>query len=615
VINIPRMKPDLKFKAVVILFCLMITWPVLSQSRKNIYLPNIPGYIILKGDFHLHTPFSDGDVWPTERVMEAWRDGLDVIALTDHVEYSPNKTDVIPNLNRPYEIAKPVADEHGILLIRAAEITREMPLGHFNAYFLTDNNALKKTDCMEEFQAAANQGAYFVWNHPGWQASKTDTTIWTQQHTEFYQKGWMNGIEVFNSKEYYPLVHKWAIAKKLSIFGNSDSHTPIDFEYASDKGEKRPFTLVFAKERSIDGVKEAFINHRTACYFNDTLAGNHEFLQPLLMRCIAVQDTQIVLNEKNEARIVLNNISGIPFTLKAVKNEMYSMPKNTVLEANSSVIIPVSKIKGLHCGMNELKLQFAVSNVLTNMDTPLTIAFNINIFAWQHILISKAKEGEWKIDCKLNNPDEKVYYSIDGSTPGQNSFPLSRNFNAAGKVLLKMACFKKNKLVGGIYEAKYVLHQGIGQKTSLISDADSRYYAGGASSLTDGVFASEDYKDGKWLGFEKKDMEALIELDQPRNIKGVEVNFLENTHSWIFLPSAVEIMVSSDGNKFTSLGIQTFAPATRDKNRGITTAEIKKQAKQIKFIKVIAKNTGVCPSWHPGKGKPAWLFVDEIVVE
>jgi 3',5'-nucleoside bisphosphate phosphatase len=609
------MKPNLKYFAIIIILCLTSSWYTFAQSRKNIDLPDITGYIILKGDFHLHTPFSDGDVWPTERVMEAWRDGLDVIALTDHVEYSPNKADVIPNLNRPYEIAKPVADEYGILLIRAAEITREMPLGHFNAYFLTDNNAVKKATYMEEFQAAADQGAYFVWNHPGWQAEKTDTTIWTQQHTELYKKGWLNGIEVFNSKEYYPLVHKWAIEKKLAIFGNSDSHAPIDQEFSYEKGEKRPYTLVFAKERSIAGVRDAFVNRRTATCFKDTLTGTEEFLLPLVMQCISVEQSLIMVDEKNTAGIVLKNTSGFPFALQGVQNESFTIAKTMQLDANSSQIVHLSKIKGLQCGMNELKLQFAVNNVLTNMNTPLTITFNINVFAWQHILISKVKDGEWKVDCKLANPDEKVYYTTDGSKPGQNSTPLNHSFNAEGKVLLKMACYKDNKLLGTIYEAQYLLHQGIGQKTGLVTDADSRYYAMGASSLTDGVFASDDYKDGKWLGFEKKDLEALIEFDQPRNIKGVQINFLENTHSWIFLPTMVEVLVSADGINFTELGKQSFAPATQDKSRGITMADIKKQAKQIKFIKVIAKNTAVCPTWHPGKGKPAWLFVDEIVVE
>lgn len=61
---------------------------VLSQTvcRNEIRIPNILGYITLKCDFHMHTVFSDGKVWPTVRVDEAWREGLDAIALTDHIK-------------------------------------------------------------------------------------------------------------------------------------------------------------------------------------------------------------------------------------------------------------------------------------------------------------------------------------------------------------------------------------------------------------------------------------------------------------------------------------------------------------------------------------------------
>ncbi|MCX6616897.1 MAG: hypothetical protein NTZ98_12470, partial [Acidobacteria bacterium] len=51
-----------------------------QQTRTPLPVPDIPGYKTLKADFHMHTIFSDGNVWPTVRVGEAWRDGLDVIA-------------------------------------------------------------------------------------------------------------------------------------------------------------------------------------------------------------------------------------------------------------------------------------------------------------------------------------------------------------------------------------------------------------------------------------------------------------------------------------------------------------------------------------------------------
>ena len=49
---------------------------LLNESvRKTINIPNILGYQTLKCDFHTHTVFSDGVVWPTVRIDEAWQEG------------------------------------------------------------------------------------------------------------------------------------------------------------------------------------------------------------------------------------------------------------------------------------------------------------------------------------------------------------------------------------------------------------------------------------------------------------------------------------------------------------------------------------------------------------
>ena len=36
---------------------------------------------------------------------------------------------------------------------------------------------------------------------------------------------------------------------------------------------------------------------------------------------------------------------------------------------------------------------------------------------------------------------------------------------------------------------------------------------------------------------------------------------------------------------------------------------------KARYIKVIAKNMGICPGWHWGAGKKAWIFADEIVIK
>ncbi|HEX2977494.1 MAG TPA: PHP domain-containing protein, partial [Bacteroidales bacterium] len=81
-------------KLMILNFLLLVLLPATGQ-RTTINLPDIPGYVTLRCDFHIHTVFSDGSVWPTARVDEALRDGLDAIAITDHLEYTPKK-DVLP---------------------------------------------------------------------------------------------------------------------------------------------------------------------------------------------------------------------------------------------------------------------------------------------------------------------------------------------------------------------------------------------------------------------------------------------------------------------------------------------------------------------------------------
>ena len=47
-----------------------------AQVRNEIRVPDPEGYRTLKCDFHIHTVFSDGLVWPTVRVDEAYREGF-----------------------------------------------------------------------------------------------------------------------------------------------------------------------------------------------------------------------------------------------------------------------------------------------------------------------------------------------------------------------------------------------------------------------------------------------------------------------------------------------------------------------------------------------------------
>lgn len=300
-----------------------------GQVRREINLPDILGYRTLKCDLHMHTVFSDGLVWPTVRVAEAWRQGLDAIAITDHIEYLPHTDDIPKNHARPDEIALSQAKQRNILLIRGAEITRETPPGHFNAIFLKDINPLDTKEFKDAVKAANEQNGFVFWNHPGW---KPEAKGWFDIHTELYEKKWLHGIEVANGDTYYPEAHLWCLQKNLAMLGNSDIHSP-DLIVESSAESHRTMTLVFAKERSSGGVKEALTAGRTVVWYKNQLIGREKFLEALFKASV-----QIAKPHNKHGSTVWFEIRNISEITIELERRGPDGPKEFALPANSTTL-------------------------------------------------------------------------------------------------------------------------------------------------------------------------------------------------------------------------------------------------------------------------------------
>ncbi len=84
---------------------------------------------------------------------------------------------------------------------------------------------------------------------------------------------------------------------------------------------------------------------------------------------------------------------------------------------------------------------------------------------------------------------------------------------------------------------------------------------------------------------------------------------------WIFMPLYVEFYASQDGRHFIRLGRvnNTVPPQQAGAVSKYFTLKVKPQT--IRYVRVIARNRGVCPPWHKGHGGKAWIFVDEVRVK
>ena len=276
-----------------------------ANVRTEISIPGFDGYETLKCDFHTHTVFSDGYVWPTMRVEEAWQEGLDALAITDHIEYRPFKKVVIGDLNESFKLAKKQADGMGFIVIQGTEITRKKPLGHLNALFVNDANVMDVEDPLVAIDKALEQGAFILWNHPGWPDDKS--TLYPV-HEELLKANKIHGLEVLNHKEYYPVAFDWCNQYGIAPFANTDIHDLVDGSYGLDPGKMRPMTLVFATERSEKGIKEALFARRTAALFDNKLVGKSEYLMKLIQSSLKIRRI-------NAGTIEVTNISDIPYEM------------------------------------------------------------------------------------------------------------------------------------------------------------------------------------------------------------------------------------------------------------------------------------------------------------
>ena len=226
------MKPVFIFPALALA---LMTQPLSAQHPPS-RMPDIPGFQTLQCDFHIHTVFSDGKVWPDMRVLEAAHEDLDCIAITEHLKYNKEQTrkkhpEIHGDRNRSFEIAHDAAQDSDIIVIRGAEVTQGMPPGHINAIFLSDAN-IAKPDLTDTMRIARDQGAFLFWNHPSWKSpdkkwEQDAIAQWFDIHTELLEADILNGIEVVNGFTYSREAHQWALDKNLTIFANTDIHIPM----------------------------------------------------------------------------------------------------------------------------------------------------------------------------------------------------------------------------------------------------------------------------------------------------------------------------------------------------------------------------------------------------
>jgi hexosaminidase len=209
--------------------------------------------------------------------------------------------------------------------------------------------------------------------------------------------------------------------------------------------------------------------------------------------------------------------------------------------------------------------------------------------------------------------DADIYYSLDGSEPEPASEKYTRNIVLSEPSTLRATAYKDGIRVGYI-ERYFDVNMAIGRYVDYKYKYSPKYNAGHNNGLVDGILASSYFKDGKWQGFEGEDFNVEINLGKVKHISEIELHFLQNKASWIFLPTDIKILWSANGNDFFEMEHDVIINGTEFKDPHIYKYNIKSGGIEARYFRIIARNIDVCPEGHQGAGGKAWLFTDEIII-
>lgn len=205
-----------------------------------------------------------------------------------------------------------------------------------------------------------------------------------------------------------------------------------------------------------------------------------------------------------------------------------------------------------------------------------------------------------------------IRYSLDGSEPTEKSPIYSKPIKIKASTNITAKSFDNHGESFPIYAEFYRAFAK--WKIKLNSNYYPQYSGGSDRALIDQIRGNPDFRTGSWQGFYGQDMDIEIDFRKKIDIKGVYLSCLQDMRSWIWFPKEVKFLTSKNGKTWYPVHTSVNLESPRKKGQYIQELGFDKKF-STRYLRVVAKNFGLCPDWHPGAGNQSFIFVDEVIIK
>ncbi len=222
--------------------------------------------------------------------------------------------------------------------------------------------------------------------------------------------------------------------------------------------------------------------------------------------------------------------------------------------------------------------------------------------------------GTKKIFIYSNQPGVSFYYTTDGSIPSISSKKATKEFFIDNSVTIKAIAIHKNGEKSFVTTANYkkIPHNWT---IKLNTPYEQQYDGNGLNGLIDNIRGEVDWRKGNWQGYQKNDLDAIIDLQVAKQVSNVTIGLLQDSGPWIMMPKQIIIEVSNDNKNFVQVySGENFLPV-EDTKAQVKNVEANFTSVSARYVRVKAIQYGKLPEWHLGAGGDTHIFVDEIIVQ
>jgi hexosaminidase len=221
-----------------------------------------------------------------------------------------------------------------------------------------------------------------------------------------------------------------------------------------------------------------------------------------------------------------------------------------------------------------------------------------------------AQNNTVQVTLKSPLPGGAIRYTTDNSMPTAHSTLYTGALPVSKTTTVKALLFdKRQQLTGRLFQQHFRIHKAVGASVVIKNKPVDRFNPG-ATTLVNGLFGSNRYNDGQWIGFSGSDLDVVIDLGAVQTIRRLGLHVLNYHWQRMWAPVSLQWLASTDGEHFTELYRQENFPVN-----GINVLDAPVKPVPARYIKVIGINKGIIPAGEYGAGGNALLLIDEVVIE